>query len=160
MTKLKDTPLGSPELFNVVIEIPKGLVEKIEYDEDKDEMSEDNFVFKNDFGFINNYGFIPQTRTGDGDTLDAFVLTSKILESGSVILCRPIGVMKQLDRGVVDDKIIAVPANEPERDLTEDEKQQFRDFYAEVARQKNKIIEITGYEGRDQAVEVIKSAMV
>ena len=93
---LKDTPLGSPERFNVIVEIPRGSVDKIEYDENKDKMFVD-FVFKKGLRFINNYGFIPQTATGDGDTLDVFILTEKILLSGSLILCRPISLIKHLD---------------------------------------------------------------
>lgn len=94
---LKDTPLGSPEEFNVVVEIPKGSQDKIEYDEKSDKMIVD-FVFKDGFKYIYNYGFIPQTKTSDDDTLDVIVLSLDPIASGSVVVCRPIGIIKQLDR--------------------------------------------------------------
>lgn len=166
MTKLKDIPLGSPEQFNVVIEIPRGSVEKIEYDENKNEMYVD-FVFQNGFNFKYNYGFIPQTHTDDGDTLDAILLGGTPIPSGTVKLCRAVGIMKQLDRGEVDNKIIAVPVGDPEtekyqsvKDIPQKEIEQFILFYAEVARQKQKTIVITGFEDKNQAVEAIKKAMI
>ncbi|MBI4049215.1 MAG: inorganic diphosphatase [Candidatus Doudnabacteria bacterium] len=164
--KLKDTPLGTPEQFNVVVEIPRGSVDKIEYDENKDEMHVD-FVFKDGFTFQYNYGFIPHTRTDDGDTLDAILLGTKPMASGTVVLCRPIGVMRQIDRGQVDDKIIAVPVGDKEtqkyqsvEDISQEEIKQFILFYAEVARQKQKTIEITGFEDKDKAIEAIRKAMI
>lgn len=163
---LKDTPLGSPEQFNVVVEIPKGSENKIEYDENRDQMYVD-FEFKNGFTWMFNYGFIPQTRTNDGDTLDVIVLGMKPIASGTVVACRPIGIMNQIDRGEVDNKIIAVPVNDPETEKYQSVKdapqkliQGFILFYAEVARQKSKTIEITGFEDKDQAIVAIKKAMI
>ena len=94
---LKDTPLGTPELFNVVIEIPKGSPSKWEYDEATDKMVS-HFEFENGFTFICNYGFIPQTKATDGDTLDAIVLGDEPVASGTVLRCRPIGIIKQIDK--------------------------------------------------------------
>ncbi|OGE82470.1 MAG: hypothetical protein A3B10_00135 [Candidatus Doudnabacteria bacterium RIFCSPLOWO2_01_FULL_44_21] len=164
--KLIETPLGTPEQFNVVIEIPKGSENKIEYDEIKDEMFVD-FIFTGGFKFLFNYGFISKTKTGDGDTLDAIVLGPNPIASGTVVLCRPVGIMRQLDRGQVDNKIIAVPVNEPEtisiqsiQDVPQGEIQAFIEFYAEVARQKQKTIEVTGFEDKASAIEEIKKAMI
>ncbi len=152
---LKDTPLGMPEQFNVIVEIPKGSPDKIEYNEDKDEMYVD-FVFKKGLTFIYNYGFIPHTLAGDGDTVDVVLLGDKPIPSGSVVSARPIGIVKMLDRGVPDDKVIAVLADEPNCQLNLEE---FKKFYAEVAKQKQKTIEITGFEDKDQAIEAIRKAM-
>ena len=164
--KLKDTPLGTPEEFNVVIEIPKASPVKIEYDEDTDEMFED-FVFENGLTFISNYGFLPQTKAGDGDTLDVYVLSPNPIASGSVLLCRPIGAMAQLDNGEVDDKIFSVPVNDPVTnsirdigDVTEAQRQKFIIFYAEIAKQKKKTVEITGFENKATAIEIIKKSII
>ncbi len=162
---LKDTPLGTPEQFNVIVEIPKGSPDKIQYDELKDEMYVD-FTFKNGFKFAYNYGFIPETKAGDGDTLDVIVLSSESIPSGIVVKCRAIGVMKQLDRGEQDDKILAVPVSDKNskyqsiKDVSETERQEFRDFYAEIGRQKEKIVEITSFEDKDRAMEEIRKARI
>ncbi len=164
--KLKDTPLGAPEEFNVVVEIPKGSEKKFEYDEEKDEIILD-FVFQGGFHFIFNYGFIPQTKADDGDTLDAILLGETPIPSGTVVVSRPIGVMRMLDRGKGDDKIIAVPIGNAEtekyqsiKDVSQDQVKEFIAFYAEVARQKQKTIEITGFEDKIQAIQAIKKAVI
>jgi inorganic pyrophosphatase len=163
---LKDTPLGTPQQFNVVIEIPKGTANKYEYDEEKDEIILD-FVFKDGFKYLYNYGFIPQTRAGDGDMLDAIVLSSDPIDSGTVVECRPVGVIKQLDRGEQDDKIIAVPIGDAGMqkyqdiaDIDENLRRQFHDSWTEIARQKNKIIKTTSFEDKDRAIEEIKKARI
>lgn len=153
---LKDIPLGTPEEFNVIVEIPKGSENKIEYDEEKDKMVVD-FVFKDGFRFLFNYGFIPQTKAGDGDTVDVILLGDKPTASGTVVLSRPIGIMKMLDRGEEDDKVIAVPINEPDQEYDQEE---FKKFYAEVARQKQKTIQVIGFEDKDKAIQAIKGAMI
>ncbi|MBI2356025.1 MAG: inorganic diphosphatase [Candidatus Doudnabacteria bacterium] len=155
--KLKDTPSGSPEQFNVVIEIPKGSNYKYEYDETTGKMKLD-FIFNN-LVYPFNYGFIPNTKAEDGDTLDCGVISDKIFPSGTVVTCRPIAVMKQLDRGKQDDKIMAVPVDEPERELTDQEKRRFTDFYAEVAKQKLKVVTVTGYGDKSEAIATITKAM-
>lgn len=152
--KLAETTPGTPEEFNVVVEIPKGSPEKIEYDEAADKMVVD-FVFRDGFRFIYNYGFIPQTHGGDGDTLDVIILGDKPLVPGSVVKARPLGIVKMLDRGEPDDKIIAILVGEPEQEL---DLAELRNFYAEVARQKNKVVDILGYEDKNRAMETIKKA--
>ncbi len=57
-----------------------------------------------------NYGVISQTLAGDGDSLDVLVYTRVPIQTGALILVRPIGVLKMIDGGEQDDKIIAVPA--------------------------------------------------
>ena len=161
----KDIPLGSPEAFNVIIEIPKGSVNKYEYDEKLDAIKLD-FVFTEGFSWIHNYGFIPQTLAEDGDQLDAFVITSAPIAVGTIVESRPIGILKMIDRGEQDDKILAVPlAPGPHEryqtidDLTAEDKEaleKFLLFYAEVARQKEKTIKIIGFGGKAEAMSEIE----
>jgi inorganic pyrophosphatase len=60
-----------------------------------------------------NYGFIPRTYCGDGDPLDALVLCSESVEPMSIIVGRPIGMVRMLDDGKPDDKIIATHLHDP-----------------------------------------------
>jgi inorganic pyrophosphatase len=155
---LSKLPPSTPEEFTVVIEIPRGSQNKYEYDEPSGTFVLD-FVFK-DLAFIENYGFIPGTHAGDGDTLDVFVVTPQPLLQGAVIRCRTVGVLETLDRGEVDNKIIAVPVVGSEEPIpTERKFREWFDFYQEVARQKQKTIEIIGLKDEQAALEKIKAAI-
>lgn len=158
----KNIPFGSPEEFNVLIEVPKGSKLKYEYDEKTDEMKLD-FVFSGDFEFISNYGLIPGTKGGDGDHLDCHVLGDSPAIVGAVILARPVGIIEMLDRGETDNKIIAVSVGDPAftnvktlEDLPVDLSDKFKEFFKEIGIQKKKTLEIKGFYGRDRAIGEIK----
>ena len=97
--------------INVVIEIPTGSNHKIEWDRK-------NACFMLDrvepmaFAKPCNYGFIPQTLDEDGDELDVLMITDQPLTTGIYVPARILGVMKFVDDDEVDDKIIAVPADD------------------------------------------------
>ncbi len=97
--------------INVVVEIPTGSNHKIEWDRK-------NACFMLDrvepiaFAKPCNYGFIPQTLDEDGDELDVLLITDQPLTTGIYTTARILGVMKFVDDGEVDDKIIAVPADD------------------------------------------------
>lgn len=96
---------------NVVVEIPTGSNHKIEWDRK-------NACFMLDrvepiaFAKPCNYGFIPQTLDEDGDELDVLLITDQPLTTGIYTTARILGVMKFVDSDEVDDKIIAVPADD------------------------------------------------
>ena len=164
-----------PEAFKVFIEIPQGSNEKFEYDEKSGSLKL-NFVFSavggsasggKDLVFPFNYGFIPGTMGGDGDQLDAIVLSAEPIPSSSVVECKPIGILKTIDRGEIDDKIICVPINDKFakiytdiQDLPPDTLAKWTKFYLEVARQKNKTVEIIGLRNKQEALEEISKALI
>ena len=97
--------------INVVVEIPTGSNHKIEWDRK-------NACFMLDrvepiaFAKPCNYGFIPQTLDEDGDELDVLLITDQPLTTGIYTTARILGVMKFVDSDEVDDKVIAVPADD------------------------------------------------
>lgn len=97
--------------INVVVEIPTGSNHKIEWDRK-------NACFMLDriepiaFAKPCNYGFIPQTLDEDGDELDVLLITDQPLTTGIYTQAKVLGVMKFVDDGEVDDKIIAVVADD------------------------------------------------
>ena len=97
--------------INVVVEIPTGSNHKIEWDRK-------NACFMLDrvepmaFAKPCNYGFIPQTIDEDGDELDALIITDQPHTTGIYMTAKVLGVMKFVDDGEVDDKIICVPADD------------------------------------------------
>lgn len=101
----------SEGIINVVVEIPEGSCHKIEWDRKLGVMKLDR-VEPQIFAKPTNYGFIPQTLDEDGDELDALIITRIPLPTGIYMEARIIGVMKFVDDGEVDDKIVVVPADD------------------------------------------------
>ena len=97
--------------LNVVVEIPTGSNHKIEWDREHACFMLDR-VEPMAFAKPCNYGFIPQTIDEDGDELDALIITDQPLTTGIWLKTRILGVMKFVDGGEVDDKIIVVPADD------------------------------------------------
>lgn len=108
---LDHVPAGNnpPEEINVIIEIPKDS-EPVKYEVDK--QSGAIFVdrvLSTPMRYPCNYGYVPDTVCGDGDPADVMVILPLPLVPGSVIRCRPVGVLKMVDEAGSDEKILAVP---------------------------------------------------
>lgn len=102
-------PKNAPEEALLTVEIPAGSSAKYE-------INEDGLVFVDRFqsmpvAYPANYGSMPRTLAGDGDPLDALVLTREPLHPGVLIEFRPIGVLRMTDDGEGDQKIIGVPTD-------------------------------------------------
>jgi len=97
--------------INVVNEIPMGSNHKIEWNREKAAFMLDR-VEPRIFAKPTNYGFIPQTLDEDGDELDVLLVTDDPLATGIFLEAKIIGVMRFVDDGEVDDKIVAVPADD------------------------------------------------
>lgn len=100
----------APDEINVIIEIPAH-AEPVKYEVDKETgaMFVDRFM-KTAMRYPCNYGYVPNTLSEDGDPVDVLVITPAPLISGSVIRCRPIGVLKMTDEAGADAKVLALPA--------------------------------------------------
>ena len=107
-------PLGEdcPELVNAVIEIPFGQKNKYEYDKKLHVFRLDRSLYSSVF-YPGDYGFLPSTLAADGDPLDVLVLVDDPSFPGCLIEVRPVGVLEMIDQGVKDEKILAVPRNNP-----------------------------------------------
>jgi len=110
-----DLSLGDrvPDHFPAVIEVPKGSKNKYELDKASGMIRVDRVLFSS-IHYPANYGFIPRTYCEDDDPLDVLVLGQEAVVPLTIMLAKPIGVMKMRDDGEADDKIIAVHANDPE----------------------------------------------
>lgn len=107
-------PLGenAPDEINVVVEIPEKSSNKYEYDKALDIFRLDRKLHSPIF-YPGDYGFAPQTLALDGDPLDVLILTIEPTFPGCLVVARPIGLLKMIDEGKEDDKILAVPVGEP-----------------------------------------------
>jgi len=113
-TNYLDLPLGEkcPEEINVVVEIPQGSRNKYEYDKSLDIFRLDRALHSPIY-YPGDYGFVPQTLAEDNDPLDVLILVVQPTFPGCLVVARPIGLLKMIDDGEIDDKILAVPVGEP-----------------------------------------------
>jgi len=150
-----------PEELNVIVEIPKGSKNKYEIDKETGMIALDRVAHSTqDFPF--DYGFAPQTLWDDGDALDVILLTTHPLLSGILVRVRPVGIMKMIDGGDSDDKIIAVPVEDPRfthvQDLPDINKHTIKEmehFYSTYKKIQNKEVKVIGFEGKGEASKAI-----
>lgn len=139
-----------PDDFMAIIEIPKGSNQKYEIDPLSGMLKLDRILYTSTH-YPANYGFIPHTYAEDGDPLDVLVFCSEGLYPMSTVQCYPIGGMLMLDENVHDEKILAVPFNDPQmagyKDLSDlphhlfDEIQHFFTVYKELENKETAIVQ-------------------
>jgi inorganic pyrophosphatase len=105
--------------FIVVIEISKGSKKKYEFDKETGMIILDR-VLHTSTQYPANYGFIPRTVSSDGDPMDVLVLCSESLAPLSLVRCYPVGIVEMLDNGKLDEKIIAIPFEDPHFNIFRD----------------------------------------
>jgi inorganic pyrophosphatase len=150
-----------PNEVNVVIEIPSHS-DPVKYEVDKESgaMFVDRFM-NTAMYYPCNYGYIPHTLSNDGDPVDVLVVTPHPLISGSVISCRPVGILKMTDESGEDAKVLAVPIDKlcvsyrQLKDYTQlpglliDQIAHFFEHYKDL--EANKWVKLDGWEGVDSA---------
>ncbi len=168
---LDQVPSGKslPDDINVIIEIPlNGDPIKYEVDKDSGAIFVDRML-GTAMHYPCNYGYVPHTLCGDGDPVDVLVVMPLALIPGSVIRCRPIGVLKMTDESGEDAKIVAVPVDKitplytnvaTVRDLpsiTLDQIAHFFEHYKDL--EKGKWVKIEGWEGPEEAKREINESV-
>ena len=98
--------------FCAVVEIPKGSKSKYEMDKATGLLRLDRVLYTSTH-YPANYDFIPLTYAEDNDPLDVLILCSETIHPMSLVECYPIGVITMTDGGEADEKIIAIPLNDP-----------------------------------------------
>lgn len=160
---------SAPDDINVIIEVSVG-GEPIKYEMDKASgaLVVDRFLYT-PMRYPGNYGFVPRTLSEDGDPIDVLVCNTRTLVPGSVINCRPIGVLIMEDDGGQDEKVLAVPSNSISRryevihnyddlpSITLDQIMHFFEHYKDL--EPNKWVKIQGWENADTARQLISEAI-
>ncbi|MDD3334041.1 MAG: inorganic diphosphatase [Eubacteriales bacterium] len=100
------------EDFIAVIEIEKGSKKKYELDKETGHLILDRILYTSTH-YPANYGLIPRTYADDNDPLDVLLVCSEVIQPLSLVRCYPIGVITMLDQGRLDEKIIAIPFQDP-----------------------------------------------
>ena len=154
-----------PEAFIGVFEITKGSKKKYELDKKTGFLILDRILYTSTH-YPANYGFIPRTYADDGDPLDVLVLTTEDIDPLVLVRCYPIGVIVMMDGGKKDEKIIAIPFDDPTyneyKDISDlpghifDEMCHFFSTYKQLEGKTTAVDEV---QGRDEAVRIISECI-
>ncbi len=154
-----------PNIINVIVEIPKGSKNKYEIDKESGLIKLDR-AMKSAQDYPFDYGFVPQSLWADGDALDVVLLTTYPLAVGILVAARPVAVMRMIDGGEGDDKIIAVPKNDPRweevNDLSDINKHTIKEiqhFFETYKSIDGKKVEITGVEDKAAALVAVMQGL-
>ena len=155
----------SPSDFIAVIEIPKGSKKKYELDKETGLIILDRILYTSTH-YPANYGFIPRPLGDDGDPLDVLLLCSESLEPLTMVRCYPIGMMKMIDNGRGDEKIIAIPFDDPTYNVYTDISQlpkhifdEMGHFFSVYKSLEHKETAVDEVQGPQDAVDVITKAI-
>lgn len=155
----------APEVFNAIIEIPKDSQNKYEIDEQAGVIKLDRVLYS-PMHYPADYGFIPETKSEDGDHLDAIILGGDPLFTGCVVRVRPIGLLKMTDDGETDHKILGVQADNPRFDNIKDIKdiekfhehhlKEIAHFFQTYKELQGKKVDVLGWEDAEFAKKEIQ----
>jgi inorganic pyrophosphatase len=155
----------TPEDFICVVEISKGSRKKYELDKETGLIILDRILYTSTH-YPANYGFIPRTYGDDGDPLDVLLLCSESLEPMTLVRAYPIGVISMIDNGRNDEKIIAIPFDDPNYNMYTEIDQlpthifaEMRHFFQVYKNLENKTTAVDEVSGRDAAIKTINAAI-
>lgn len=155
----------TPEDFMCVIEIPKGSKKKYELDKETGFLMLDRILYTSTH-YPANYGFIPRTYGDDNDPLDVLLICNEELEPLTLVHAYPIGVISMIDNGRNDEKIIAIPFNDPNHNnytnidqLPKHVFDEMRHFFSVYKNLENKETAVDEVRGREDAVKIIAGAI-
>lgn len=165
MNLLHDIPPGTAEIMNVIVEIPKFSKNKYEIDKETGMIALDRVMHTSqDYPF--DYGFVPQTLFDDGDALDVVLLTTYPLMPGILVKARPVAIMEMIDCGERDDKVVAVPVDDPRfsdvkdlSDLNPHFVKEMTHFFETYKKIQNKEVSVGKWHGKDMACEAFAKSI-
>jgi len=165
MNLWKEIEPGTKDEMNVIIEIPKGSKNKYEVDKKTGLIALDRVMHTGqDYPF--DYGFVPQSLWHDGDPLDVVVLSTYPFAPGVLVKARPVAIVHMVDGGERDEKVIAVPVEDPRfdhvldlADVNKHTLKEIEHFFLTYKQLQNKAVEINGTEGRKVAEDAFEESL-
>jgi inorganic pyrophosphatase len=155
----------TPTDFVAVIEIPKGSKKKYELDKETGFLKLDRILYTSTH-YPANYGFIPRTYGDDKDPLDVLLLCSEEIEPMTLVRCYPIGVITMVDNGRNDDKILAIPFEDPTYNhytdisqLPDHISEEMNHFFRVYKQLEGKDTVVNEVGDREKAVEIVRAAI-
>ena len=157
---------NAPEVVNGIIEIPKNTRAKYELDKESGLLLMDRVIFSSMY-YPANYGFIPKTYCDDKDPLDILVLSQIDIVPMCIVSAKVIGVMRMIDDGEMDDKIIAVAENDMSvnhmndiSELPEHFFKELKNFFEDYKKLENKTVEIEEFQDAKTARSIIEKSIL
>ena len=154
----------APEIVKAIIEIPKGSKGKYEIDKESGLIKLDRALFSA-VHYPANYGFIPQSYCDDKDPLDILVLSQIDFVPLCLVPAKVIGVMRMLDNGEADDKIIAVAAGDPSVSHINDISElpahfisEMRSFFEDYKKLENKTVVVEDFLNKEIAIQILQDS--
>lgn len=153
-----------PETVNGIIVIPKGTRAKYELDKESGLLRLDRVLYSSVY-YPANYGFIPQSYCDDNDPLDILILSQIDIVPMCIVPAKVIGVMRMMDNGEADDKIIAVAVGDPSvshiNDISELPQHfisELRNFFEDYKKLENKTVVVEEFFDRKTATEILQES--
>ena len=143
-----------PNDFLCVIEIPKGSRKKYELDKETGFIFLDRVLYTSTH-YPANYGFIPRTYGDDNDPLDVLLICAEDLEPLTLVRAYPIGVITMVDNGRREEKIIAIPFNDPNYNMYKSINELPKHIFDEM---RHFFTVYKNLEHKDTAVDEVKDA--
>lgn len=162
-----DLPPGPqpPEVVTAIVEIPRGSRNKYELDKSTGLLRLDRVLYSA-VHYPGDYGFVPRTLHEDGDPIDVLVLINEPTFPGCEIDVRPIGVLTMRDRGEPDDKVLAVPRNDPFHseyfdiaDIPQHYLKEVEHFFHIYKDLEGRRVQIVGWEKSETAMRIIEESI-
>jgi inorganic pyrophosphatase len=151
--------------INGIIEIPKGSRAKYELDKDSGLLRLDRVLYSSVY-YPANYGFIPQTYCDDHDPLDILILSQIEMQPLCIVPAKVIGVMRMLDQGEADDKLIAVASGDPSVNHYNDISElpphfisEMRNFFEDYKKLEHKEVIVEDFLGHEMAIQILEEAL-
>ncbi len=167
MNPWHDVSIGdnAPHEVQGIIEIPKNTRAKYELDKESGLLKMDRVIYSSMY-YPANYGFIPKTYCDDDDPLDILVLSQIEIVPMCLVEAKVIGVMRMLDGGEMDDKIIAVAKDDMAvnhindiEDLGPHFTKELQNFFEDYKKLENKTVAVEGFQGNEVAKGIVLKAI-
>jgi inorganic pyrophosphatase len=162
-----DVQIGdqSPDIVRAIVEIPRGSRAKYELDKESGLLKLDRVLYSS-VHYPANYGLIPRTLGDDHDPLDILVLSQIEIQPLCIVRAKVIGVMRMVDSGEGDDKILAVAADDISVNYIDTIEQlpphfnsELRHFFEEYKRLENKTVLVEDFQPAELAKDIIRKAI-
>ncbi len=154
-----------PDVVQSIIEIPQGSKAKYELDKDSGMLKLDRVLFSS-LNYPHNYGFIPQTLGEDNDPLDIIVISQIDVDPMCIVEAKVIGVLRMIDNGEGDDKIIAVAEHDMSINHINEVSElpphltvELQNFFEDYKKLENKVVIVEDFQNAEVAKQIVTKAI-